>query len=216
MENEIQSQQIAIREKYPNSLYLLTTDGINPISQESFSFHVNRLAYKYQIKDENGNLFRFKSHQFRHTLATKYALEGMSPNMIREMLGHHDLKSIHHYIQMRDTIMSDQLQAFLQHEDEQYEELRRLRPFEQEKAIPLSYGYCSKVDLCETALACYACGMFHMGKIDWKTNSAYLQVLQKKIEEAEKMGWDRQLEMYEKMVEIIGRAMEDRDEGKKQ
>lgn len=208
LEEEIVQQQMWVRKEYPEARYLLTTDGIHPVGQEAFSFHVNRLAYHYRITDEEGRLFRFKSHQFRHTLATKYALGGMSPNMIRALLGHQDIRSIRYYIDMRDTIRNEQLQAFLKKEEQEYAILRQKADNVQSSAIPMMYGYCHKQDLCEAALACYSCGMFHMGAEDQKNNCAYLQMLKKKKEEAKRMGFERQMELYEKMITIISEALE--------
>lgn len=49
---------------------------------------LNELAHKHQIKDENGNLFHFKMHQFRHTYGVKMLNGGADVLVVQELLGH--------------------------------------------------------------------------------------------------------------------------------
>lgn len=51
-------------------------------------------------------------------------------------------------------------------------------------------------------------GCFIWGAEDQQNNRAYLQALQQKAEEAKRMGYERQLELYEQMIKTISEALE--------
>ena len=146
----IREQQAAAQAAYPGTAYLFPQTHDKPIAQFTFTFAINKLAYRHQITGKDGKLFRFQGHQFRHTLATRYAREGMSPHMIQMMLGQSSMKSILPYIELRETMMEGQIQAFLQSEDRSLKAW--MHPEEMVQEIPLSNGWCNKPDdVCATA-----------------------------------------------------------------
>ena len=49
---------------------------------------LNYIAVKYQIKDEQGRLFHFKSHAFRHTKAVELLNNGMSLVLVQQWMAH--------------------------------------------------------------------------------------------------------------------------------
>lgn len=202
----LQEQIRYVHAQFPDSVYLITMDGIHPVQQDTWSFHINRMAFQHHITDETGNLFRFQAHQFRHTVATRYAMEGMSPNMIRSMLGHQDMKSIASYIEIRDVMANQKLRAFIQQEGKRYKELRRADAA-QPASIPLAYGYCSHQDLCDTALACYACGMFQMDDVDRTTVQRYLDAIDGRIQSLHMEQGSRQMEIYQVIREKLQEAL---------
>jgi site-specific recombinase XerD len=59
---------------------LFPNDIGRPIWQASFAQRINTLAYTHQIKDASGKLFRFQSHQFRHTVGTRMINLGVPIN----------------------------------------------------------------------------------------------------------------------------------------
>lgn len=207
----VEAQAKHTKEMYPSSPYLMTNNGEKPFAQESWSFYVNRLSYKYKIKDENGHIVRFKAHQFRHVVATKYALAGMPVDMIRRMLGHTDLKSVSCYIELRDLMADNKIKEFYQHEEARYHELRQMAIDKKKHGIPLAYGYCNHHDLCDTALACYTCGMFQMDGVDSELNRKYLAAIQKRISELDLNGQRRQLELFRKMEKTIRMGLDNKN-----
>ena len=59
------------------------------IKQATFFAHrINRLAYDHDIRDATGKLFRFRSHQFRHTVGTRMINLGVPHHIIQRYLGH--------------------------------------------------------------------------------------------------------------------------------
>lgn len=49
---------------------------------------LNELAMKKNITNENGNVFHFKTHQFRHTYAVKMLNGGADILAVQELLAH--------------------------------------------------------------------------------------------------------------------------------
>ncbi|WP_154975161.1 tyrosine-type recombinase/integrase, partial [Priestia megaterium] len=59
-----------------------------PFNQKTIRDHLNKLAHKNKILDENGDVFYFKSHQFRHTYAVKMLNGGADILTVQELLAH--------------------------------------------------------------------------------------------------------------------------------
>lgn len=59
-----------------------------PYSQHWAQDQLNKLAHQHQIKDESGNLFHFKMHQFRHTYGVKMLNGGADILVVQDLLGH--------------------------------------------------------------------------------------------------------------------------------
>lgn len=195
-------------ERFPQTKYIFTRNGLRPIGQESFSYHINRLAFERNIRDEQGNLYRFKSHHFRHTVATKYVNNGMEPNMIRMMLGHKKIKSIMSYIDLRDATVIDAMEDVL---NEQNKMLTTLvgdvkEIIEPESYVDLVNGKCFKKNterMCEKANKCYQCSMFYFCNEDIEDFNEYLTRINENIEYAEKNGFDRMAEINKNIREDI-------------
>ena len=203
----IQAQQKSAREKYPETPYLLPMDAKRPIAQGSITYAINRLAYKYSIVGPDGKLFRFQAHMFRHTVATRYAKEGMSPYMIRSMLGHKSIISIAPYIELKNTIMNDKISSFLA--DEEKNLCQWLGMDKNSTGIPLINGWCDKPEeLCETAMLCYSCGMFQMDSLDQKRNEEYRLRVLDEAKRARLLGHERQAEILMRLAGSIGNALE--------
>lgn len=59
-----------------------------PFNQHWLLRQLNELAMKKNITDENGNVFHFKTHQFRHTYAVKLLNGGADILTVQELLAH--------------------------------------------------------------------------------------------------------------------------------
>jgi integrase len=59
-----------------------------PIAQKFIRTELNILAKQKNITDENGNLFHFKNHQFRHTYGVKMLNGGADILTVQELLAH--------------------------------------------------------------------------------------------------------------------------------
>ncbi|HCW53769.1 MAG TPA: hypothetical protein DG753_08545 [Clostridium sp.] len=195
----ILNQEEETLSRFKDTKYIFTRDGLKPIGQESFSYHINRLAFERNITDEQGNLYRFKSHHFRHTVATGYVNNGMNPNMIRMMLGHRKMKSIMSYIELRDATVIDALEEVFEEQNKILANLNgNLIEDTEMKSIDLVNGMCTKISndrMCEKANKCYQCSMFYFCNDDVTDFKEYLNRINENIDYAEENGFSRMVEI---------------------
>ncbi|OCB00133.1 tyrosine-type recombinase/integrase [Clostridium beijerinckii] len=194
----ILEQENEVLSKFENTQYIFTRDGERPIGQESFSYHINKLAFEKDIRDENGKLYRFKSHHFRHTVATKYVNKGMNPNMIRIMLGHSQMKSIMSYIDLRDEIVIQAMEDVLEEQDKIIANLNSDFSLDPIEEIDLIHGKCTNPNNgrpCEQINKCYECSMFYFCNDDIEDFEEYLNRIEDNIGYSAANGFNRMVEI---------------------
>lgn len=202
----ILEQEKQVLNKYKDSKYIFTCNGIRPVGQESFSYYINKLAFERDIRDSNGNLYRFKSHHFRHTVATKYVNNGMNPNMIRMMLGHSKMKSIMSYIDLRDQTVIEAMNEVLNEQNKLIGNLDGEFQGDTIDEIELIHGKCLKPngsEMCEHVTKCYECSMFDFCKDDADRFNEYINRLEENIEYSKDNGFERMQEVNEKLKNSI-------------
>lgn len=74
-----------------------------PYSQMWIQNQLNLLARFKEIKDEKGNVFHFKSHQFRHTYAVKMLNSGVDILTVQELLAHASPEMTMRYAKLLDN-----------------------------------------------------------------------------------------------------------------
>lgn len=85
------SKENSNQDNNPENLIFIRYSGSRkgkPYSQNWVSEQLNKLAHQHQIKDECGNLFHFKMHQFRHTYGVKMLNGGADILVVQDLLGH--------------------------------------------------------------------------------------------------------------------------------
>jgi site-specific recombinase XerD len=202
----ILEQEKEVLSKFKKTKYIFTRDGERPIGQESFSYHINRIAFQRDIRDENGKLYRFKSHHFRHTVATKYVNNGMNPNMIRIMLGHLQMKSIMSYIELRDSAVIQAMEDVLKEQNKIIENLNSDFIVDPTREIDLIHGKCIRSNgsrPCEQINKCYDCSMFYFCNDDTENFKEYLNRIEDNIKYAKVNGFDRMLEINQSIKSDI-------------
>ena len=73
-----------------------------PFSQGWVQTQLNKLAIEKNITDEMGNVFHFKSHQFRHTYAVKLLNGGADILTVQELLAHASPEMTMRYARLLD------------------------------------------------------------------------------------------------------------------
>ena len=193
-----------------NSKFIFSKNGERPISQESFSYHINKLAFEREIRDSNGKLYRFRSHHFRHTVATNYVNNGMDPNMIRLMLGHSNMKSIMNYIDLRDSTVINEMSEILEEQNKLIQNLNEEKSISDVDSIELVNGACYKPftgDECECITKCYSCSMFKFDEKDKEELLKYLERINENIIYTEQNGFTRMAEINKSIKEDIERLL---------
>jgi integrase len=89
-------------DKYVFAVYSGKRKG-KPISRQKVSKDLNILAYENNITDESGNLWHFKTHQFRHTYAVKMLNGGADILTVQELLAHASPEMTMRYAKLLDN-----------------------------------------------------------------------------------------------------------------
>lgn len=84
-----------------------------PFSQHWVRAKLNELAIKKNITDENGNVFYFKTHQFRHTYAVKMLNGGADILTVQELLAHASPEMTLRYAKLLDDTKRKAFEAVI-------------------------------------------------------------------------------------------------------
>lgn len=192
----------------------------------AFSRKLNEFAVEREIKDENGKLWRFQAHQFRHTLGTRMVNNGTPLHIIQKMLGHesadmtmayahiHDQtlkKAFENYIENRGNLV-DIAGNIVEREKPTSADSSDLQWFKRNiQAQSLPNGYCGLPAVstaCPHANACLSCASF-------RTDASFLSQHKQQLEQTKQLvqisrdnGWARQAEMNEKVQKNLEKIIE--------
>jgi integrase len=100
----IQAQQQEIREQWGDECpYLFPSSRFHklPFKQTPFLRALNTWAFKERISDQQGNLYHFQSHQFRHAVGMRLINDDVSLDTISRLLGHGSLRMTERYARKR-------------------------------------------------------------------------------------------------------------------
>lgn len=81
-----------------------------PFQQTTFCDLLNEWAVKSEIKDRNGVLWRFQSHQFRHTVGMRLINDDVSLETISRLFGHNSLTMTQRYARKRKEELRKELE----------------------------------------------------------------------------------------------------------
>jgi integrase len=96
------------KDNNPNKLLFVQFDGLRkgrPPMGESIQKALNRLANKCSIVDDQGQLFHFKNHAFRHTKGVELINNGMNILHVQKWMAHVSPEMTLRYAKILDTTM---------------------------------------------------------------------------------------------------------------
>lgn len=214
----IQEQQEYIRKQLGDDFSYLFAGYISPVTGKhnagcmatsAINRYLNKLAVYQDIKDEDGKVWKFKSHQFRRTVATRMANENVRTYIISRYLRHRSPDMIKHYIALLPEEERKRMEKFRMRArviDVTGREIKAVNPLDnevelqwlREKMQPraLSMGFCSRPEIlkpCPTANACMSCEHFRLDNTDVPALVAHLERARRLREESERRGFVRQL-----------------------
>ena len=167
---------------------------------------LNRFATKHQVQDEQGKIFHFKLHAFRHTKAVELLNNGMSLVMVQQWMAHASPEMTLIYAKILDETMRTQWEKTIQHGIVQFNDGRpeyvpgkkmltvlnqeqssfdpvRLREHRANLKMPI--GTCTKTPklICKfTELPCFHCPAYVLTPEDLPALEAYEQQILERIE----------------------------------
>jgi integrase len=208
----IQEQQQAVKRNDAPPQWLFASSKGTVHKQQAFAQRINRLALKHEIRDANGKLFRFHSHQFRHTVATRMINLGVPHHIIQRYLGHSGPEMTNRYAHIHDATMKEKLAEYLGSTlvDIAGKKMCQDKPADSADlqwftrnvlAQALTNGYCAipiVAGPCPHPNACLTCTHFRTDKSFIEVHRAELQETDRVLAKAKANGWNRQMEMNER------------------
>jgi integrase len=225
----VQEQQQCVREDYgDNCSYLFPTPRSvyeksggrrkgKPINQELVGDHLNRLAIAEDIRDSSGNIWRFQAHQFRHTVGTTMINNGVPIHIVKRFLGHISFEMTMRYAHIHDQTLKLEFAKFQgkvvniagqviesENPDLDTTDLQWFKRNIQAQALP--NGSCAlpaPMKECPHANACLTCTHFRTTIEFLGQHQEQLQQTERLIEKARDNGWNRQVEMNERVANSL-------------
>lgn len=198
-----------------------------PYKTRTIIEQINRVADKAKIIGDNGKIFHFTTHMFRHTVGTRMINNGVPQHIIQRYLGHETPTMTSTYAHIMDSTMKREFIKFkgvmvdvagnivdsesiardislgADNVDAQW-----LKRHISAQALPNGLCAMPVVQTCDKANACLTCGNF-------RTDSRYLDQHKEQLERtcsildtAKQKGWTRQIEMTEKLKQNLIKIIE--------
>ena len=194
-----------------NIKFVFSQNKEKPISQDKFANHLNRLSLEKQIREADGNLFRFESHQFRHTHGSELINQGLDLVLVSELMGWSDVFTANYYLELFEGTVVTAMQPLINKYDEMISNIGKTYDFVSPSAsigkqsVPLVNGWCCKTDLCEKCGQgyggyCYSCQSFISIVEHLPLYKSRYKELYKSLQNAKNDGNDRFCEILEPMV----------------
>jgi integrase/recombinase XerD len=211
----IQEQQEYIGYHFGNSYDKLfgSNDGSNHyipaarvMKTDAFNRWLNKLATEQNICTTNGQVWHFRSHQFRRTVATVMTNAGIRDLIIQKYLRHRNPDMQNHYKHLLKEVLGEEYQELMK--DTKYvdstgklvaahkpqnpiNEMLRRKMYQ----ITTQYGECHRPVIkspCQTVNACWRCEHWRTSTDDITFLTKDLQRVEAELEIATKLGMVRQ------------------------
>lgn len=230
----VQQQQEYIREKLdPKFPYLFCArkQGSNTLfipvprlmSYLTFRRYLKNLAEEKNICDASGNIFPLeKIHQFRHTVGTNMINKGVPIHVVKRFFGHESFEMTERYAHIHDETLKEAIEEYYGDKviniagEAVISERPELDTGDMQwfkgniQAQALANGYCGlpkALNDCPHANACLTCGHFRTSKEFLAVHKQELENVNKVIEKAKANGWERQLEMNQKVKQNLDKII---------
>lgn len=98
------------RERYGESKYIFVDekDPARPIAYSTIWVRVIKMIRENDLRDDNGELFGFNSHMFRHCYGLKLTEMHLDDWTIAKLLGHKSVRNVQYYRKMSNKLMADE------------------------------------------------------------------------------------------------------------
>lgn len=106
----IQKAIVYTKEHYGDTPYIFVNqrDLSRPMQYTNIHCKVSRMIVKKDLRDDNGNLFGFGTHIYRHTYGTKLTEMHLDDWTIAKLLGHSSVRNVKYYRKMSNQLLADE------------------------------------------------------------------------------------------------------------
>jgi site-specific recombinase XerC len=194
-----------------------------PLQGRSISDGLNHTAMVYQIRDEQGEIFHFRLHAFRHTKAVELINNGMSLAMVQQWMAHASPEMTLIYAKILDETMRTQWEKTVQkgivqfnNGKPEYVPGKKLLPMtgantfdparvrEHRQNVKMALGSCLKTAkiVCKfVELPCFHCPAYVLTPDDLPALEAYEQQILERIEVGKQAGNMHWIEVNQKNLD---------------
>jgi integrase len=109
----IQAQQQDMRKQWGEScpyLFPRVRDSAFPFHYSVFTRRLNVWAREKEIRDDAGSLYRFQSHQFRHSVGMRLINNDVPLEVIARLLGHSSVEMTKIYARKRNSVIREEFE----------------------------------------------------------------------------------------------------------
>lgn len=98
------------REQYGETKYIFVNDSnpARPLQYNTIQIKVVAMIHKQNLRDDNGVLFGFGSHMYRHYYGVKLTEMHLDDFTISKLLGHSSVRNVKYYRKMSNQILADE------------------------------------------------------------------------------------------------------------
>lgn len=98
------------KERFGETEYIFVSekDPSRPLQYGTLQARVIQLIYKEDIRDDDGNLFGFGTHMYRHYYGVKLTEMHLDDWTIARLLGHSSVKNVKYYRKMSNQLLADE------------------------------------------------------------------------------------------------------------
>lgn len=197
-----------------------------PPSSATLNHQLNVLAEVADIRDVSGKRWHFSAHQFRHTVGASMVNRKVPIHIIARYLGHESLQMTMVYAHIHDETLKEEFFK-LNHkivdvagtviEDRTVMDDNDLQWFKQHvHAQALPNGSCALPTVqkqCPHANACLTCTHFRTTLEFLNQHKVQLAQTEQIIEKAKENGWERQVEMNERIAQNLRKIIQSLESG---
>ena len=176
------------------------------MKSETFNAFLKKLAIEYNICTKHGQIWNFKSHQFRKTIATIMANAGVRDLIIQKYLRHRSPDMQNYYKNLLKKVLGDEYQELMKETkyinstghivathkpNNPITELMRRKMYQ----VTTQYGECHRPVLkspCQTVNACWRCEHWLTSTNDLDALKNDIQRVEAELEIAKNLGMVRQ------------------------
>ncbi len=98
------------KDKYGETTYIFVSDRNpeRPMQYPALQSKIIRLIHKEDLRDDNGQIFGFGTHMYRHRYGMKLTEMHLDDWTIARLLGHSSLNNVKYYRKMSNQILADE------------------------------------------------------------------------------------------------------------
>lgn len=208
--------------EHKNRLGKRNRNAGEPYKTKTIIAQLNSIALRAGIEGEDGQIYHFTTHKFRHTVGTRMINNGVPQHIVQRYLGHETPSMTSTYAHVMDSTMKREFAKFkgsmvdvtgnVVDEESIARDISQgannvdaqwLKRHISAQALPNGLCAMPVVQSCDKANACLICGNF-------RTDARYLDQHKEQLERtcsildaAKQNGWTRQIEMNEKLKQNL-------------